>query len=225
MQQSCIPSLPFNMADRRTFVVIHFMRKISLFYILFFAGLFGCFYAVMVYTTDFAKVRLPILNSVQPFSFMRQDSTMVSQADIKERVYVVEYFFTTCKGICPKMNKNMKLIYDQFKSDSSFLILSHTVNPETDSISVLSRYAETFGAQAQNWWFLTGSKDALYKTARESYLLDDPKNSTKNIDEQFLHTQFFSLVDRMGRVRGVYDGIKKDEVEQLTKDIQELINE
>jgi protein SCO1/2 len=149
----------------------------------------------------------------------------VSQADIKQRVYVVEYFFTTCKGICPKMNKNMKLIYDQFKADSSFLILSHTVNPETDSIQVLSKYAETFGAQTQNWWFLTGTKEALYRTARESYLLDDPKNSTKNIDDQFLHTQFFSLVDRMGRVRGVYDGIKKDEVEQLTKDIQELINE
>lgn len=119
----------------------------------------------------------------------------------------------------------MKLIYDQFKSDSSFLILSHTVNPETDSVPVLSTYAQTFGAEAKNWWFLTGTKDALYKTARESYLLDDPQNSTKNIDEQFLHTQFFSLVDRMGRVRGVYDGIKKDEVEQLTKDIQELINE
>jgi protein SCO1/2 len=201
------------------------MRKKLLFYILFFAGLFGCFYAVMVYTTDFEKVKLPILNTVQPFTFMRQDSTMVSQADIKQRVYVVEYFFTTCKGICPKMNKNMKLIYDQFKADSSFLILSHTVNPETDSIQVLSKYAETFGAQTQNWWFLTGTKEALYRTARESYLLDDPKNSTKNIDDQFLHTQFFSLVDRMGRVRGVYDGIKKDEVEQLTKDIQELINE
>ncbi len=225
MQQSCIPSLSINKTDRRTFVLIDLMRKKLLFYILFFAGLFGCFYAVMVYTTDFEKVKLPILNTVQPFTFMRQDSTMVSQADIKQRVYVVEYFFTTCKGICPKMNKNMKLIYDQFKADSSFLILSHTVNPETDSIQVLSKYAETFGAQTQNWWFLTGTKEALYRTARESYLLDDPKNSTKNIDDQFLHTQFFSLVDRMGRVRGVYDGIKKDEVEQLTKDIQELINE
>jgi protein SCO1/2 len=81
------------------------------------------------------------------------------------------------------------------------------------------------GADVSNWWFLTGSKENLYKTARESYLLDDPKNSSKNIDEQFLHTQFFTLVDRQGRVRGVYDGIKKEEVDQLMTDIQTLIKE
>lgn len=201
------------------------MRKKLLFYLLFFGVLLGGFYAAMVYTTDFEKVKLPVLNSVQPFSFIRQDSVIVTQQDIKQRVYVAEYFFTTCKGICPKMNKNMKLVYDRYKADSNFLILSHTVNPENDSIPVLSQYAETFGAEPQNWWFLTGSKEALYKTARESYLLDDPKNSTVNIDEQFLHTQFFALVDRLGRVRGIYDGIKKDEVEQLMTDIQELINE
>lgn len=201
------------------------MRKKLLFYLLFFGVLLGGFYAAMVYTTDFEKVKLPVLNSVQPFSFIRQDSVTVTQKDIKKRVYVAEYFFTTCKGICPKMNKNMKLVYDRYKADSNFLILSHTVNPENDSVPVLSKYAETFGAEPQNWWFLTGSKEALYKTARESYLLDDPKNSTVNIDEQFLHTQFFALVDRLGRVRGIYDGIKKDEVEQLMTDIQELINE
>lgn len=201
------------------------MRKKLLFYLLFFGVLLGGFYAAMVYTTDFEKVKLPVLNSVQPFSFIRQDSVTVTQQDIKQRVYVAEYFFTTCKGICPKMNKNMKLVYDRYKADSNFLILSHTVNPENDSVPVLSKYAETFGAEPNNWWFLTGSKEALYKTARESYLLDDPKNSTVNIDEQFLHTQFFALVDRLGRVRGIYDGIKKDEVEQLMTDIQELINE
>ena len=201
------------------------MRKKLLFYLLFFGVLLGSFYAAMVYTTDFEKVKLPVLNSVQSFSFIRQDSVIVTQQDIKQRVYVAEYFFTTCKGICPKMNKNMKLVYDRYKSDSNFLILSHTVNPENDSVPVLSKYAETFGAEPNNWWFLTGSKETLYKTARESYLLDDPKNSTVNIDEQFLHTQFFALVDRLGRVRGIYDGIKKDEVEQLMTDIQELINE
>lgn len=201
------------------------MRKKILFYLLFFGVLLGGFYAAMVYTTDFEKVKLPVLNSVQPFSFTRHDSLIVTQQDIKQRVYVAEFFFTTCKGICPKMNKNMKLVYDKYKADSNFLILSHTVNPENDSVPVLSKYAETFGAEPHNWWFLTGSKEALYKTARESYLLDDPKNSTVNIDEQFLHTQFFALVDRLGRVRGIYDGIKKEEVEQLMSDIQELINE
>jgi protein SCO1/2 len=116
-------------------------------------------------------------------------------------------------------------IYEKFKTDSNFLVISHTVNPGTDSLPILNHYADSLGASKENWWFVTGSKSDLYKAARESYMLDDPKNNSKNIDEQFLHTQFFTLVDRQGRVRGVYDGIKKDEVEQLIHDISELIIE
>jgi len=201
------------------------MSKKAVRYLVFFAILLGGFYFAMIKLTDFEEVKLPVLNTVQPFRFTRQDSLTVTQKEIANRVYVAEYFFTTCKGICPKMNKNMKAIYDQFKSDTSFMIISHTVNPETDSLPILRHYADSLGAQPQNWWFLTGSKADLYQTARESYLLDDPKNSSKNIDEQFLHTQFFALVDRQGRVRGIYDGIKKDEVTQLTKDIEKLIKE
>jgi len=119
----------------------------------------------------------------------------------------------------------MKLIYEKFKSQSNFMIISHTVNPETDSLPILRHYADSLNASSNNWWFVTGSKELLYKTARESYLLDDPKNNSKNIEEQFLHTQFFTLVDRLGRVRGVYDGIKKEEVDQLMIDITELIAE
>ena len=201
------------------------MSKKAISYLVFFALLLGGFYYAMIKYTDFEEVKLPVLNTVQPFAFLRQDSTTASQKDIRNRVYVAEYFFTTCKGICPKMNKNMKAIYEQFKTDSNFLIVSHTVNPDTDSLPVLRHYADSLGADVSNWWFLTGSKESLYKTARESYLLDDPKNSSKNIDEQFLHTQFFTLVDRQGRVRGVYDGIKKEEVDQLMTDIKILIKE
>jgi protein SCO1/2 len=198
------------------------MRKKVVIYLGFFGVLLAIFYGILMYTTDFAKVKLPVLNTVQNFSFLKQDSTLVSQKEVKGRIYVAEYFFTTCKGICPKMNKNMKAIYEQYKSDPNFLIISHTVNPETDSLPVLNHYADSLGASASNWWFVTGSKADLYRAARESYMLDDPKNSSKNIDEQFLHTQFFTLVDRQGRVRGVYDGIKKEEVAQLMLDIKEL---
>jgi len=201
------------------------MRKKGLIYLFFFVLLLAGFYAALTLTTDFAKVKLPILTTVQPFSFLRQDSVMVSQVDVKKRVYVAEYFFTTCRGLCPKMNKNMKYIYEKFKTDPNFMIISHTVNPDTDSLPILKHYADSLDASPSNWWFVTGTKEALYKTARESYLLDDPKNNTKNIEEQFLHTQFFTLVDRNGRVRGVYDGIKKEEVEQLIHDITELIAE
>ncbi len=201
------------------------MSKKAIVYLIFFGVLFAVFYGVMMYTTDFAKVKLPVLNTVQHFSFLKQDSTMVSEQQTQGKVYVAEYFFTSCRGICPKMNKNMKAIYERFKSDSNFIVISHTVNPETDSLPVMRHYADSMGANSKNWWFVTGSKEALYKAARESYMLDDPKNNSKNIDEQFLHTQFFTLVDRIGRVRGVYDGIKKDEVEQLIHDISELIAE
>ena len=201
------------------------MSKKAIVYLIFFGLLFAVFYGVMMYTTDFAKVKLPVLNTVQHFSFLKQDSTMVSEQQTQGKVYVAEYFFTSCRGICPKMNKNMKAIYERFKSDSNFIVISHTVNPETDSLPVMRHYADSMGANSKNWWFVTGSKEALYKAARESYMLDDPKNNSKNIDEQFLHTQFFTLVDRIGRVRGVYDGIKKDEVEQLIHDISELIAE
>ncbi len=201
------------------------MTKKRVLYLAFFVVLFAVFYIVLTNTTDFAKVKLPILNTVQNFYFIKQDSSKVSQQEVRNRVYVAEFFFTTCKGICPKMNKNMKAIYEKFKTDSNFLVISHTVNPGTDSLPVLNHYADSLGASKENWWFVTGSKADLYRAARESYLLDDPKNNSKNIDEQFLHTQFFTLVDRQGRVRGVYDGIKKDEVEQLVKDINELIIE
>ena len=201
------------------------MSKKAIVYLIFFGVLFAVFYGVMMYTTDFAKVKLPVLNTVQHFSFLKQDSTMISEQQTQGKVYVVEYFFTSCRGICPKMNKNMKAIYERFKSASNFIVISHTVNPETDSLPVMRHYADSMGANSKNWWFVTGSKEALYKAARESYMLDDPKNNSKNIDEQFLHTQFFTLVDRIGRVRGVYDGIKKDEVEQLIHDISELIAE
>ena len=201
------------------------MSKKSLQYLVFFAILIGGFYFAMIRLTDFEEVKLPVLSTVQPFKFTKQDSTQVTQKEIAGRVYVAEYFFTTCKGICPKMNKNMKEIYDRFKTDSSFMIISHTVNPDTDSLPVLQHYADSLGANPANWWFVTGSKEELYKSARESYLLDDPKNSTKNIDEQFLHTQFFALVDRQGRVRGIYDGIKKEEVTEMVQDIEKLIRE
>ena len=110
------------------------MNKKLVQYLAIFGVLLALFYGGMVYFTDFEKVKLPVINTVQPFSFTRHDGNQVSQTDIKNRVYVAEYFFTTCKGICPKMNKNMKAIYEQFKSEPQFLIVSHTVNPETDSI-------------------------------------------------------------------------------------------
>jgi protein SCO1 len=148
---------------------------------------------------------------------------VVTEKDMAGKVSVVEYFFTTCKGICPKMNANMQQVYKEFRNEPDFRILSHTVDPETDSVPRMKRYADSLGANANAWWFLTGSKDSLYAAARNSYLLDDPKNNTGAIDEQFIHTQFFALVDREGKIRKIYDGLKKEDVDQLKADITILL--
>jgi protein SCO1/2 len=201
------------------------MTKKAWLYTGFFVFLLVAFYLVMMATTEFGKVKLPVLNTVRPFTFSRQDGKTVTEKDIEGKVYIAEYFFTTCKGICPKMNRNMVVIYKELQATPGFLILSHTVDPETDSVPRLARYADSIGAKVENWWFLTGSKENLYKAARESYLLDDPKNSSKNITEQFIHTQFFALVDKKGQVRGIYDGLKQDEVSQLIEDTRKTLAE
>ena len=201
------------------------MKRQTLLYLGFFVLLFGAFYAFLDANIDSSKSRLPVLNIVKPFSFERQDGRQISEKNVAGKVYAAEFFFTTCEGICPKMNRNMKKVFDEFKNENDFLILSHTVDPETDNIARLKTYADSLGADIKSWWFLTGSKDSLYKTARESYILDDPKNNATNIDEQFIHTQFFALVDRNGQVRGIYDGLKKDEIEKLITDIKDLLKE
>lgn len=200
------------------------MSKKSLVYVGFFLVLVVVFYLVMTkLLPGFGKVELPVLSYVQPFSFTNQEGRVVTEKDMAGKVSVVEYFFTTCKGICPKMNANMQKVYQEFRNEPDFRILSHTVDPETDSVPRMKRYADSLGANVNAWWFLTGSKDSLYSAARNSYLLDDPKNNTGAIDEQFIHTQFFALVDRQGKVRKIYDGLKKEDVEQLKADITKLL--
>lgn len=186
--------------------------------------LMAAFYYFLFAGTDYYKAKLPVLTYVQNFSFVDQNGKTLAQKNMEGKVYVTEYFFTTCKGICPKMNYNMKTIYDKYKTEPGFAIISHTCMPEVDSVSLMKAYAQKMGA-GPNWYFVTGSKDSLYKMARESYLLDNEKNNSMNIKDQFIHTQFFALVDKEGRVRGVYDGLKNDELDKLSKDIKDLLRE
>lgn len=224
MQQSCKSFLAGPLAGERNFGN-YFMKKKLWWYIGFFAILFLGFYIFLYSAIDFSRSRLPVISIVKPFHFLRQDGKTITEKDVEGKVYVVEYFFTTCKGICPKMNTNMEKVFDQFKDQPGFLILSHTVDPATDSVAKLNHYADSLGVNGKNWWFLYGPKTDLYKAARESYLLDDPKNNTENIAEQFIHTQFFALVDKNGQVRGIYDGLKKDELKKLDEDIRDLLKE
>ena len=196
------------------------------FLIVFFVILFiGFYFALTRFVPGFGQAQLPILSYVQHFSFANQEGRLITDKDLEGKVYVAEYFFTTCRGICPKMNTNVKKIFQQYAGDPDFRILSYTVDPETDSVGRMKKYADSLGADPAKWWFLTGRKDSLYHLARGSYLLDDPKNNATNIDEQFIHTQFIALVDKGGRVRKIYDSLKKDELDELQKDIGALLKE
>jgi protein SCO1/2 len=201
-------------------------RKKFLFYTVFFVLLFLVFYiALAKIIPGYSDVKLPVLSYVRPFSFVNQDGKRISEKNVTGKVYVAEYFFTSCKGICPKLNSNLAQLYQDYKNVPGFVILSHTVDPETDSVQRLKKYADSLGAGSGNWWFLTGRKDSLYLAARVSYLLDDPNNNNIGIDRQFIHTQFFALVDKSGRVRKICDGLKKDEIVELRKNIDQLLRE
>ena len=202
------------------------MSKKGILYAVFFVVLAVGFYVVMSrLIPGYGDVKMPVLNYVKPFRFINQDGNPVTEKDVEGKVYVTEYFFTTCPNICPMMNNNMKIIFEKYKSAEDFIILSHTCNPETDSASRLKWYADSMGVNTNRWWFLTGRKDSLYAAARTSYLLDDPKNNLQKIEDQFMHTQFFALVDKAGQVRKIYDGLKDQEVIQLQKDIATLLKE
>ncbi len=202
------------------------MSKKALTYVVFFAVLLVSFYYFLFRGTDNWKVKMPVISYVQPFNFTNQDGKPFTDKQLLNKITVVEYFFTTCKGICPKLNTNMKLVYEEFKGQPDFQILSHTCMPEVDSVPVLKHYADSLGVNTNIWVFVTGRKDSLYQMARGSYLLDDPKNNVEKIEDQFIHTQFFALIDREGKVRGkVYDGLKAFEVEQLKRDIAKLLKD
>jgi protein SCO1/2 len=202
------------------------MSKKLLTYLIFFTLLLLGYFYFLFQGTDNWKVKLPTLSFVKPFNFTNQDGQPVTDADVLNKITVVEYFFTTCKGICPRLNTNMKEVYLQFKDEPDFQIFSHTCNPDTDSVSVLKHYADSLQVDTKKWIFITGRKDSLYQMARSSYLLDDPKNNVEKIEDQFIHTQFFALVDRNGKVRGkIYDGLKTIEVQQLKRDIAILLKD
>jgi protein SCO1/2 len=226
------------------------MRRKLWWYLGFFALLLTGFYLFVFRDADFSRSNLPVLNAdVQEFSFINQNGKTITDKTVEGKVYVTEYFFTTCQGICPKMNANMRRVFDEFKNEEDFLILSHTCMPETDSIPLLKAYEKkmlmgklikvdegsykveldtTIKAylSSDKWNFVTGDKKLLYKMARESYLIDNNKtDSLQNISDQFIHTQFFALVDKQRRVRGIYDGLKEDEIKKLITDIKSLLKE
>lgn len=182
--------------------------------------------AGLVYFTGLVfsnKNELPVLGEpghvAGAFNFINQDGTRITEKEVENKVTVVAYFFTSCPSICPTMNKNLKKVYEKFKGDSSFAILSHTVDPERDSFSVLKSYAKKYGVTAPQWQFLTGDKNELYTAASRDYLLAVEDSANSN----FIHTQYVALLDKKRQVRGFYDLSTGQNIATLDRDIEELL--
>ena len=202
------------------------MSRKTIFYIVFFAVLVIGFYVTMSFLVPgFGKPRIEPIGRVQPFAFSNQDGRLITEKDVEGKVFVAEYFFTTCKTWCPIMHNNMKMVYERYKNENDFLILSHTSDPGTDSAARLKKYADSLNVNTSKWIFLTGAKDSLYKQARYSYRIDDPNNNPLSSDVDFIHSQFFSLVDKKGVVRNIYEGNQKGDVERMIKEINVLLKE
>ena len=200
------------------------MSKKQIYYILFFVVLVAGFFAFISYAIPgFLRPKVPPISTVRPFAFIDQDGKFVTEKDIAGKVVAVNFFFTTCKSVCPKMNKNLKPVYEKFQAEPDFLILSHTSDPQRDSVATLKHYADSMKVDTRKWIFLTGRKDSLYNAARHSYRIDDPGNYVQRIEDDFLHTQFIALVNRKGEVVKIYDGIKPSEMKELEADISQLL--
>ena len=164
-------------------------------------------------------------HSISNFTLLDQLNRKVTKKVMINKIVLADFFFVSCPSICPKMTNNLLKIHNYYKTDSSILILSHTVWPELDSVSVLFNYAEKYNVNHENWRFLTGSKQELYRLARQDYLVvpdvNDP-NFQHGSAADFIHTENIVLIDQKQRIRAFYDGTDEVQMQQAIQDIEIL---
>ena len=159
-------------------------------------------------------------HKIADFSLTNQNGKIITQDDYKNKIYVADFFFTTCQTICPIMTKNMHELQKQFITDDEVMILSHTVTPDIDTVAQLKRYAKEKGVNASKWNLVTGDKKQIYELARKSYLAVKDDGDGGPFD--MIHTENFMLIDKERQIRGFYDGTDMKEVERLIDDIKIL---
>jgi protein SCO1/2 len=159
-------------------------------------------------------------HTIADFSLTNQNGRTVTQDDYKDKIYIADFFFTTCPSICPIMTKNMAEIQQKILNQNDVLLLSHSVTPEIDSVAQLKKYALEKGVNDAKWNLVTGDKKQIYELARKSYLA--VKNDGDGGPFDMIHTENFILVDKERRIRGFYDGTKAEEVAQLIADLEIL---
>lgn len=176
-----------------------------------------------IYGERYEEAGDTVYHTIGDFSFTNQYGEVVSSKTVDGKVKIVDFFFVDCQTICPKMSSQLKRVQSKIKTVDDVIILSHTVNPENDSVPVLKRYAEEYGAMKNKWHLLTGDKKELYRIAREGYLVNALQGDGGPDD--FIHTELFVLVDHKNRIRGFYDGTSAGAVDTLIDELKVLLKE
>lgn len=219
----------------------HFIKKRK-FFLLFFL-IFSIVFLTIAYQLLNPKKKLPIMNpsdvnpelvdstvqfiskyhTINDFSFINQNGKIITQKDYANKIYVADFFFTTCTTICPIMTSNMGDVQKAFLKNPKVMLLSHSVLPDQDSVAVLKKYAIEKGVIDTKWNLVTGNKKEIYYLARKSYLAVKTGKPSEMYD--MVHTENLILVDVKRRIRGFYDGTKKEEIKRLIGDINFLLTE
>ena len=162
-------------------------------------------------------------HKIADFQLINQNGDTITEHNYKDKIYVADFFFTRCQTICPIMSTNMGDLQEFYKNDTTVMLLSHSVTPVIDSISVLRAYADKRKILDSKWNLVTGDKKHIYELARKSYfaVLDEGDGGAQD----FIHTEQFILVDQKRQIRGFYDGTSKDEIQRIIKDITILKKE
>ena len=168
---------------------------------------------------DSSIIHVSKYHKISDFILTNQNGKEITQADYKDKIYVADFFFTTCQDICPVMTKNMYELQEELKNDNEILLLSHTVIPEVDTVKRLKEYAIENNVDDSKWNLVTGDKKQIYELARKSYLAVEDSNFN---EFDMIHTENFMLIDKEKQIRGFYDGTNSDEINRLLKDIEIL---
>jgi protein SCO1/2 len=164
-----------------------------------------------------------IYHTIANFSFTDQENQTITNQALKGKIYIADFFYATCPTICPIVKRETIRVYDKFKGNPDVIFISHTLDPRHDTVAFLKQYAENLGADAKQWHFLTGEKEKIYEIGQKSYLVTAKED--KNEPGGILHDGALILVDREGRIRGLYDGTKPAAVDKLIADIPTLLEE
>ncbi|WP_299385462.1 SCO family protein [uncultured Lacinutrix sp.] len=163
-------------------------------------------------------------HKIPDYSLTNQEGETVTSQTFKDKIYVADFFFTTCPGICPKMTANMSVLQEEFKDDDEILLLSHSVTPKIDSVATLKDYAIAKNVNSSKWHLVTGERKTIYDLGRQAYFVEEDLGEPKTEDD-FLHTENFVLIDKNKHIRGIYNGLNKTSVQQLITDIKTLKKE